>query len=133
MTAKTRAIPSLHRDSFPAKVPRPCPVLTSGNTTSPYCRAVRRHSEHKMRDLLHKIIYLDTCILFTYRDSTIYQILFDMAGLTRRSLAYDNSRFCFLKFTKPVHEHHLQVLPILPSLVLVRLPGFKMLRRLTVL
>jgi hypothetical protein len=42
-TAKTRAIPSLHRDSFLAKVPGPCPVLASGNTTSPYCRAVRRH------------------------------------------------------------------------------------------
>jgi hypothetical protein len=38
--AKTRAIPSLHRDSFLAKVPGPCPDATSGNTTSPYCRAV---------------------------------------------------------------------------------------------
>ncbi|MCX6335641.1 MAG: hypothetical protein NT092_15305 [Bacteroidia bacterium] len=40
--AKTRAIPSLHRDppAGGAKVPGPCPVLTSGNTTSPYCRAV---------------------------------------------------------------------------------------------
>jgi len=27
MTAKTRAIPSLHRDSFLAKVPGLCPVL----------------------------------------------------------------------------------------------------------
>jgi hypothetical protein len=40
MTAKTRAIPSLHRDSFLAKVPGPCPVFASGNTTSLYCRAV---------------------------------------------------------------------------------------------
>jgi hypothetical protein len=31
MTAKTRAIPSLHRDGFLAKVPGPCPVLSSGN------------------------------------------------------------------------------------------------------
>jgi len=38
--AKTRTIPSLHRDSFLAKVPGPYPVLSSGNTTSPYCRAV---------------------------------------------------------------------------------------------
>jgi len=43
-TAKTHAIPSLHRDNFPAKVPGPCPVLASGNTTSLYCRAVRWHS-----------------------------------------------------------------------------------------
>jgi hypothetical protein len=40
MTAKTRAIPSLHRDNFPAKEPGRCPVLSSGNTTSLYCRAV---------------------------------------------------------------------------------------------
>ncbi len=40
-TAKTRAISSLHRDSFLAKVPGLCPVLASGNTTSLYCRAVR--------------------------------------------------------------------------------------------
>jgi hypothetical protein len=39
-TAKTRAIPSLHRDNFSAKVPGPCPVLASGNTTFLYCRAV---------------------------------------------------------------------------------------------
>jgi hypothetical protein len=37
---KNCAVPSLHRDSFPAKVPGLCPVLSSGNTTSPYCRAV---------------------------------------------------------------------------------------------
>ena len=37
---KKCAIPSLHRDSFAAKVPGPCPVLALGNTTSPYCRAV---------------------------------------------------------------------------------------------
>jgi hypothetical protein len=37
---KKCAIPSLHRDSLPAKVPGPCPVLSSGNTTSLYCRAV---------------------------------------------------------------------------------------------
>ena len=43
MTAKTRTIPSLHRDSFAAKVPGPYPVLASGNTTSPYCRAVIRN------------------------------------------------------------------------------------------
>jgi hypothetical protein len=34
VTAKTRAIPSLHRDSFAAKVPGPCPVLASGNMPS---------------------------------------------------------------------------------------------------
>jgi hypothetical protein len=40
MTAKTRAIPSLHQDYFAAKVTGPCPVLASGNTTFLYCRAV---------------------------------------------------------------------------------------------
>jgi len=37
---KKCAIPSLHRDSILAKVPGLCPVPASGNTTSPYCRAV---------------------------------------------------------------------------------------------
>jgi hypothetical protein len=40
MTAKTRAIPSLHRDRFVTKVPGPCPVLSSGNAYLLYCRAV---------------------------------------------------------------------------------------------
>jgi hypothetical protein len=44
MTCKKCAIPSLHRDSFVAKVPGPCPDAASGNTTSPYCRAVSKHS-----------------------------------------------------------------------------------------
>jgi hypothetical protein len=56
-TAKTRAIPSLHRDSFLAKVPGPCPVLASGNTTSLYCRAVS--NKQKMEDLLKFIWYFN--------------------------------------------------------------------------
>ena len=43
-TAKTRAIPSLHRDYFSAKAPGQWPVLASGNATSPYCRAVMRNN-----------------------------------------------------------------------------------------
>jgi hypothetical protein len=40
MTAKTRVIPSLHRDYFSAKAPGRLPDASSGNATSPYCRAV---------------------------------------------------------------------------------------------
>jgi hypothetical protein len=40
MTAKTRAIPSLHREKFLAKEPGQVIGAASGNTTSPYCRAV---------------------------------------------------------------------------------------------
>ena len=43
-TAKTRAIPSLYRENFLAKVPGHYTVLSSGNTTSPYCRAVRKNT-----------------------------------------------------------------------------------------
>jgi hypothetical protein len=32
-------------------------------------------------------------------------------GLRSMALAYSNSRFCFLKFTKPVHERDMQVPP----------------------
>jgi SAM-dependent methyltransferase len=41
----------LRRDSFVAKVPGSCPVLTSGNTTSPYCRAVIGKLTHPQLDI----------------------------------------------------------------------------------
>jgi hypothetical protein len=70
LTAKTHAIPSLHRDSFAAKVPGLCPVLASGNVpprqagsiaktahwavsirSAPlYCPAVMWHSSPKRQD-----------------------------------------------------------------------------------
>jgi len=40
MMAKTRAILSLHRDYFPAKVPVPCPDASSSNVSLLYRRAV---------------------------------------------------------------------------------------------
>ena len=45
-------------------------------------------------------------------------IKFDLTNrlASNAQLAYDNSRFCILKFTKPAHEHHLQVGPHLASL-----------------
>ena len=43
-TAKTRAIPSLHRDRFPAKHDHDLPGALSGNATSLYCRAVMRNN-----------------------------------------------------------------------------------------
>jgi hypothetical protein len=55
MTAKTRAIPSLHRDYFSAKAQGQWPVLASGNATYPYCRAVMVNS-------------LRTCILDNIHD-----------------------------------------------------------------
>ena len=39
--AKNCAIPSLHRDSFLAKVISTCPGASSGNVFALYCRAVR--------------------------------------------------------------------------------------------
>ena len=41
LDGKKCAIPSLHLDSFAAKVPGLCPVLASGNAYLLYCRAVR--------------------------------------------------------------------------------------------
>jgi hypothetical protein len=54
---KNHAIPSLHRDSFLAKVSGPCPVLSSGNTTSPYCRAVSGHGNSIFRNPLCNHLY----------------------------------------------------------------------------
>jgi hypothetical protein len=41
---KNHAVPSLHRDSFVAYRDSFVAVPASGNTTSPYCRAVRLHA-----------------------------------------------------------------------------------------
>jgi hypothetical protein len=70
-------------------------------------------------------------ILPFYRDYATYKVYLEVSGLSRRSLAYDNSRFCIFKFTKPADEHHLQVFPALTSLVFVHLPGLLKLRHLT--
>jgi hypothetical protein len=50
-TAKTHAIPSLHRDSFLAKVPGLCPDAASGNAYLLYCRAVRFHSSYLPKNI----------------------------------------------------------------------------------
>ena len=43
MTAKTRAIPGLHRDKFLAKVQGQCPDAAPGNAYELYRRAVSVH------------------------------------------------------------------------------------------
>ena len=44
MTAKTRAIPSLHRDYLPAKETGQLPGAASGNTAYLYCSAIMLNS-----------------------------------------------------------------------------------------
>jgi hypothetical protein len=51
-TAKTRAIASLHRDKFLAKVPGSCPDASLANATSLYCRAVMLKRQHATRHRL---------------------------------------------------------------------------------
>jgi hypothetical protein len=94
-TAKTRAIPSLHRDYFLAKVSGPCPVLSSDNTTSLYCRAVSSNN-----------LDINAMKNSTYRFAPTL-------------LAYCNSRFCILKFTKPAHERNLHAPSLLQTLNLL--------------
>jgi hypothetical protein len=94
-TAKTRAIPSLHRDSFLAKVPGPCPVLSSGNTTSLYCRAVS--SNNLDISVIENVTYrlaptLDCIWQFTVLFFKIYK-----TGLRVPSVS-------FRPFGKPLHS-----------------------------
>jgi hypothetical protein len=100
-TAKTRAIPSLHRDNLSAKVPGLCPVLASGNTTSLYCRAV-------IGKLLTMTVpawrQKGSCFLDTVLDMTIFYFL---SGLCPRAK--------ILKFIKP-HNWHICFCPISSSL-----------------
>jgi len=61
MAAKTRAIPflpagrqGLHRDSFLAKVPGPCPVLASGNyIPAGWLLAIPTYHVGTLRSALH--------------------------------------------------------------------------------
>ena len=152
-TAKTRAIPSLHRDSFLAKVPGHNPDAASGNTTSPYCRAVMCHSSPTQqpvcfREFIARLEYsasLRKPWLDTLQDLP-WQINFaHLPGLRHLSifvrhdrlaptlLAYGNSRFCIFKFTKPDYEHHLQVFHSTQALSLPIYWDFKKLRHLTAL
>lgn len=76
MTAKTRAIPSLHRDSLSAKAPGQVVGASSGNVASPYCRAVSGHESitlplrnfekglHRLIDLNMKKIFLSLLLFF---------------------------------------------------------------------
>ena len=78
MTAKTRAIPSLHRDYFLAEVPGPWPLLASGNTTSLYCRAVSGNCANSLNVHLSHIIKPLGVIMFSisttlYRDIEKYE------------------------------------------------------------
>jgi hypothetical protein len=74
----------LHRDSFLAKVPGFNPDAASGNTTSPYCRAVSSNN-----------LDINEIENHTYR-------------LALTLLAYGNSRFFVFKFTKPAYGRQLQ-------------------------
>jgi hypothetical protein len=63
MTAKTRAITSLHLDSFSAKVPGFCPVPASVNAYLFYQRTVRFHSSFlpdDLRDLENYMLNIKT-------------------------------------------------------------------------
>ena len=138
MTGKKRAIPSLHRDSFLAKVTGLCPDAASGNATSLYCRAVSVNNccclALIMCDLYFNRLLRPVCEFIViavnmltvanspaHRKLSLYRGIVPtlipglkycchLTGLLLRAFAYGNSRFCFLKFTKPVDEHHLQTL-----------------------
>ena len=72
-TAKTRAIPSLHRDNFLAKVPEQWPAASSGNAYSLNRRAVMRNKQnirklvvcHKKLNMRFKILTLVLLIPLT--------------------------------------------------------------------
>ena len=64
LDGKKCAIPSLHRDIFLAKVPGLCPDAASGNTTSPYCRAVRGHRYRKQTDMKKSKLALTFLLFF---------------------------------------------------------------------
>jgi hypothetical protein len=79
------------------------------NTNSLNRRVVRYYSLGNRQPVTFIDSHHDTEISSIYRDLVICQFYLDMSGLPSHLLAYDNSLFCIFKFTKPAHEHHLQV------------------------
>ena len=67
--AKNCAIPSLHRDSFLAKVISTCPGASSGNVFALYCRAVSGQHEYPVQDDRPKKTKIVHLIKFLYNDS----------------------------------------------------------------
>ena len=82
MMAKTRAILSLHRDYFPAKVPGPWPDASSSNVFLLYRRAVRLHSGCEPTPCPLKQIHHDILHASSYRDSFLSQFYLDMSGFS---------------------------------------------------
>ena len=70
---KKCAILSLHRDSFVAKVPGLYPVLASGNTTSPYCRAVMRNFQLTRHIQYMRKITASTILILIFTTCTNYK------------------------------------------------------------
>jgi hypothetical protein len=68
MTAKTRAIPALHREHLLAKEPGQVTGASLGNTTSPYCRAVSTHGRQliifRKFDTMKKYLRYPSILLF---------------------------------------------------------------------
>jgi hypothetical protein len=73
-TAKTHAIPSLHRDNFLAKVSGLCPDASSGSATSLYCRAVSIQAQ-----------FANMGTIFTYRDSFVTRIVDPNANVKKHN------------------------------------------------
>jgi len=90
MTAKTRAIPSLHRDSFLPKVSGLCPDAASGNTTSLYCRplclSVNDLQDSFFLDNDRLSITLQTIFIFDFLDQFVIDEKISIAYLDKKRL-----------------------------------------------
>jgi len=104
-----------YQDSAPMR--NFCSSLHSlSNTNALYCRAVRLHSGSIRQPVcLRKFIMTSNFRPLT--GTQPFGIFCLPSPACPTLLANNNSRFCFLKFTKPAHEHYLQVLlsPLKPA------------------
>jgi hypothetical protein len=112
MTAKTRAKPSLHRDSFVAPLPRGTRTLPGAvvglrllkHTAGPLL--LIRQTKIMIVNLLDsiRILYKDALWFFFRTENLCTPNRF--APTTRLHMAIHG--FAYMKFAKPDDEHHLQ-------------------------
>jgi hypothetical protein len=103
--ANTAPYPAAHRDSSILTTGTINRWITPGNVYYHNCRAVVRNACPR-KPHYTSALYQENPI----PHKRIIQCLWP--GLPQSELAYCNSRFCFLKYTKPVGERNLQALKV---------------------
>jgi len=128
MTAKTRAIPGLHREKFLAKVPGRCPVLRQVPLTN-YTAGPLGFIAFKINTLRNFFMIYN--LHFHLETSIFTKFRVTLPACSDAHLHMAIHGLAFLKFVKPALEYFLQDFPTLRKPCYVPSTGTEKLRNLT--